>query len=412
MNYVGSLSPSTFIGITYWYILVFVNCLIKMRHLVSTATMKVKEATNAYYAHVWKHHSLPEFFLSDWGMQFTSDVWSHLCQMLKIDAKLFTAYHPETDNQTEWTNTVMKHYLQAFCNYMQDDWAKWVLGAEFSANNAPSAITLASPFLANSGQNPHLGFEPSESLLTDITAQSWVKLINVKNFTKRMKELTEHLHNEMLIAQAIYEANANASRHPCPQYFIGDKVWLNAKNLNTAQPVIKLDDCHVSSFWVKHVFERNPLIVELELPEFMKVHPVFHVTLLSHVATDPLPGQRQEPHEPVIAENGEWAWYVNRVLNFKLDRWYSLPLLKYYIDWEGYLSTWEPFNLVDNCQEALDEFHTLNPAAAELHVTPCTISHCQCTDLWLLFKTLSALVLPKFSFSPPSSFFDFCSPWQ
>ena len=289
---------------------------------------------------------------------------------------------------------------------MQDDWAKWVLGAEFSANNAPSAITLASPFLANSGQNPHLGFEPSEPLPTDITAQFWVKLINVENFTKRMKELTEHLCDEMLIAQAIYEANANASRHPCPQYFVGDEVWLNAKNLNTAQPAVKLDDCHVSHFWVKHVFKRNPLIVKLELPESMKVHPVFYVTLLSHVATDPLPGQCQEPREPVIAENGERAWYVNRVLNFKLDRQYSPPLLKYYINWEGYLSTWEPFNLVDNCQEALDEFHASNPAAAGSHVTPCMIPCCQCTDPWLLFKTLSALVLPKFSFSPLSSFFD------
>ena len=39
-----------------------------------------------------------------------------------------------------------------------------------------------------------------------------------------MKELTEHLHDEMLIAQAIYEANANASRCPCPQYFVSDEV--------------------------------------------------------------------------------------------------------------------------------------------------------------------------------------------
>ena len=181
----------------YWYILVFIDCLIKMRHLVSTATMKVKEVTNTYYAHVWKHHSLSEFFLSDWGTQFTSDVWSHLCQMLKIDVKLFTAYHSETDSQTEWMNTVMKHYLWAFCNYMQNDWVKWVSGTEFSANNAPSAITLALPFLANSGQNPHLEFEPSESLLTDIITQSWVKLINVENFTKRMKELTEHLLSQV-----------------------------------------------------------------------------------------------------------------------------------------------------------------------------------------------------------------------
>ena len=55
------------------------------------------------------------------------------------------------------------------------------------------------------------------------------------------------------------------------------------------------------------MFERNPLIVELELPEFMKVHSVFHVTLLSHVVTDPLPDQRQESREPVIAENGKQA---------------------------------------------------------------------------------------------------------
>ena len=65
MDYVDSLLPSTFMGIMYQYILVFIDCLIKMRHLVPTATMEVKEVTNAYYAHVWKHHGLPESFLSD-----------------------------------------------------------------------------------------------------------------------------------------------------------------------------------------------------------------------------------------------------------------------------------------------------------------------------------------------------------
>ena len=63
----------------------------------------------------------------------------------------------------------MEHYLRAFYNYIQDDWAKWILGAEFSANNAPSSSTLALPFLANSGQNPRLEFEPPEPLPTDIT---------------------------------------------------------------------------------------------------------------------------------------------------------------------------------------------------------------------------------------------------
>ena len=167
--------------------------------------------------------------------------------------------------------------------------------AEFAANNAPSATTLTSPFLANSGQNPRLRFKPPEPLATDLTAQQQIKLLDIENFTKKMEDLTKHLRVEMLIAQAMYESSANRSRCPCPHYFVEDEVWLNTKNLNTAHPVIKLNNHHVGPFKVKRVFEKNPLVIELELPESMKVHPVVHATLLSHVATDPLPGQHQEP---------------------------------------------------------------------------------------------------------------------
>ena len=72
--------------------------------------------------------------------------------------------------------------------------------AEFTANNTPSVITLTSPFLVNSGQNPHLRFKPSESLVTDLTVQQQIKLLDIENFTKKMKDLTEHLRVEMLIA--------------------------------------------------------------------------------------------------------------------------------------------------------------------------------------------------------------------
>ena len=298
--------------------------------------------------------------------------------MLRIDVKYFTAYHPETDEQMERPNAIMEHYLQAFVNYIQDDWAKWIPGAEFTVNNALSAITLTSPFLVNSGQNPHLRFKPSEPLVTDLTVQQQIKLLDIENFTKKMEDLTEHLRVEMLIAQAMYEFSANRFCRPYPHYFIRDEVWLNAKNLNTARPAVKLNNCHVRPYKVKRIFEKNPLVIELKLSESMKVHSVFHATLLSHVATDPLPGQRQEPWEPVVAENGEWAWYVTRISNSKVNRRFNPPLLKYYVEWEGYFPTWEPFYLVDNCQQALDEYHAAYPAAEGPHIHPCTIPACQC----------------------------------
>ena len=171
---------------------------------------------------------------------------------------------------------------------MQDNWAKWIPGAEFAVNNALSAITLTSLFLVNSGQNSHLRFKPPEPLATDLTVQQQIKLLDIKNFTKKMKDLTEHLRVEMLIAQAVYEFSVNKSCCPCSHYFIGDEVWLNAKNLNTAHPAVKLNNHHVRPFKVKRIFEKNSLVIELKLSEFMKVHSVFHITLLSYVTTDSL----------------------------------------------------------------------------------------------------------------------------
>ena len=170
-----------------------------MRHLIPITLIKIEEVTEYFYIYVWKHHDLPKSLVSDKDIQFIFNIWQHLYQILKIDVKLFTTYHLKIDRQTEKVNAVIKYYFWAFVNYMQDDWVKWLSDAEFLVNNAFFLITLASPFLANSKQNPCLGFEFSKSLPAELTTQIRIKLLNVKEFTKKMKELTEHLQNEMLI---------------------------------------------------------------------------------------------------------------------------------------------------------------------------------------------------------------------
>ncbi len=98
MNYVDSLSLNIFMSITYKYVLIFVDYFSKMKHLVLIIFMKVEEAINSFYAYVWKHHDLLEFFVFDWDTQFIFDVWKHMYKMLKINIKLFTAYHLKINN--------------------------------------------------------------------------------------------------------------------------------------------------------------------------------------------------------------------------------------------------------------------------------------------------------------------------
>ncbi len=168
INYVDSLSLNIFMNITYKYILVFIDHFIKMKHLVLITFMKVEKVINCFYAHVWKHHDLLKFFMSDRDTQFIFDIWKHMCKMLKINVKLLTIYHFEINDQIKRINAVMKHYLQVFVNYMQNDWVKWLSEVEFIVNNASSLITLASFFLINLSQNSRLDFKFSESLFKNL----------------------------------------------------------------------------------------------------------------------------------------------------------------------------------------------------------------------------------------------------
>ncbi len=213
---------------------------------------------------------------------------------MKINIKLSTTYHSEIDDQIEKVNAVMKHYLWVFVNYMQNDWAKWLSEVKFIVNNTSLLITLASFFLINLSQNSRLDFEFSESLLKNLTSQAWDKLFNVKEFIKKMKKLTEHLRDEMLITQIIYEFNVNLFHRSCFKYFVENEVWLNACNLSITCLAVKLNDHNVDLFKIKRVFKNNSLIIELNLSAFMKIYSIFHVILLSHIASDFLSSQRQK----------------------------------------------------------------------------------------------------------------------
>ena len=357
MDYVGPFPESTYQGVTFKYILVIRDRLSKMCHLEPTQTMETEEACEVYYNRVWRYHGLFRSCVSDRGAQFVNKLWERMRTRLGIQARLSTAYHPETDGQTEKTNTSIEEYLRHYVNYLQDDWAQWIAGAEFAINNADSVTTGCSPFLANSGQHPLLGFEPAEPLPRNLTTSDRRQILQADAFVERMKDLTEHLHDQILLTQAEQEHHANASRTPSFRYKVGDHVFLNAKNLKRARPNQKLDSKNVGPYPIKKIL--SPLVYELDLPASMQIHPVFHTNLLQPRADNPLPGQIEEPRPPVVVKDGEYEWFVLAVLDSRLSG--RNKLLQYRVRWESEEITWQPWYDLTNCKPALQAFHAQNP---------------------------------------------------
>ena len=96
---------------------VVVDRLTKQRHLVPyTLTVDAKDLANLFVQWVFRLHGLPETITSDCGPQFAAHFRGRLYECLQIDRCMSTAFHPQTDGQTERFNSVMEQYLRSYVN--------------------------------------------------------------------------------------------------------------------------------------------------------------------------------------------------------------------------------------------------------------------------------------------------------
>ncbi len=109
-------------GDSYDSILVIVDWLTTIVYYVLVkVTIDVPGLAEVIIDVVVRHHGVSESIVTDQGSLFTSKFWFSLCYFLGIKRKLSTAFHPQTDGQTERQNSTMEAYLRAFVNWEQDD---------------------------------------------------------------------------------------------------------------------------------------------------------------------------------------------------------------------------------------------------------------------------------------------------
>jgi transposase InsO family protein len=104
-------------------ILVVVDRLTMMAIFIAmTTSFTAGELARLYITRVFSKHGPPDNIISNRGSEFTSSFWKSCTKLLDIDSNFSTAFHPETDGQTERVNQVLEQYLRIYTNYPKTDW--------------------------------------------------------------------------------------------------------------------------------------------------------------------------------------------------------------------------------------------------------------------------------------------------
>jgi transposase InsO family protein len=334
-----SKDPAT--GLAYDSILVIVDRFTKYALMIPFR----RDYTAVQLAHVLKDrlirdHGIPKTIISDRDKLFTSNYWATLMAEIGIQRKLSTAYHPQTDGQTERTNRTMKTYLKIYSNHSQNNWVSLLPMAQMAYNDKRSEATGQTPYFANHGRNPNL----FQRTLPSPKAEAAIKS------AEEMKEVYETIQNKMLNAQRNSITHANKKRKTAPQLKEGDKVYLHTKNLRSKRPSKGLDHVKVGPFLIS---KRNgPVTYTLELPPDAKIHPRFHVSLLEPADKD-TPLQRTFRYET----EEEKEFEVEQILDHR--DYEQIKLREFLVKWSGYddtENTWEPEENLRHCRERIQDY--------------------------------------------------------
>lgn len=328
----------------YDAILVIVDRLTKMiRVAPTTVSLSAKGTAALLRDHVFRSHGIPRKIISDRGTQFTATFTRDLYRLLGIEQNLSTAYHPQTDGQTERFNAEIEKYLRSWINDKQDDWVEWLALAEFAINNRTNA-TGTSAFYLNYGRDPNTGTNTRRS----------VKNEEAQQFAARMTKTWENAKDALRSAADHMKHDYDKRRSEARDYAVGDRVWLEATNIAELRASKKLSAQRYGPFRITK--KVGPSAYRLALPAGWKaVHPVFNENLLSPWTPPEASHQGKPVHAPQILQEGGKEHEVDRILDSRLVRGQQ----QYLVRWKGYTAehdTWEPEKNLQEAQRKLTEF--------------------------------------------------------
>lgn len=274
-------------------ILVVVDRLTKYAHFLPLRhPFTAASVAKAYVDNIVKLHGVPLTITSDRDKIFTSHFWKDLIKALGTKLSYSTAYHPQTDGQSERVNQCLEQYLRCAVQDNPRHWKKWLSLAEFWYNSSFHSALGGSPFKALYKTEPNFGGMPNltvadESVSTEATLEYQAQ--------------TELLRAQLVRAQLRMKHYADRNRTE-RQFQVGEQVLLKlqpyAQQSVVNRPYPKLSYKYFGPYTVTERI--GEVAYRLALPEAAQVHPVFHVSQLKPFTSSYTPVYSELPTAPAL----------------------------------------------------------------------------------------------------------------
>jgi hypothetical protein len=318
-------------------IFVVVDKCSKMIHCLPTTTsVSAPGLATLFFREIVRHHGIPTSIVSDRDTRFTSSFWKELWKRMGTKLAMSTAYHPQTDGQTERANRSIEDILRAYVNSQQNDWDQHLTAVEIAYNNTKQASTGFSPYYLNCGQHP---FFPISLI---IPTNGEVQNAAAEEMLERMMVDLLKAEENVKKAQENQQKHANKHRRDV-QFEGGQKVWLSIEDLHLRMKrTPKFTQRWIGPFSIKR--KLSPLNYELNLPPSLRINPVFHIDKLRlHRASE-----RFDPHRPPlpdrpapsIVDNDAEEYEVEAIRNHRMRLYRRKQYKQYLVKWKGY-PDWE-----------------------------------------------------------------------
>lgn len=344
MDFVVGLPPVLWNGSEVDSILVIVDRYSKYVRLIPVRTdITSVELAEIFHTEIDLVYGAPHGIVSDRGPVFTSAFWADLCYISKVKRRLSTAFHPQTDGQSERTIQTVSHYLRCFIHSAQGNWPKLLRSAQYVINNSRNATTGMTPSRCLFGFDPELRIDGGDAIIGGApNAQT-----RIQRLQQAREEMAEHWRSAVETRSKYYN-----QKHQAQEFQKGDLVKLSTKNLRFKELPRKLCPRFIGPF---RVLERiGSQAYRLALPEkYSRLHNVFPIQVLEIWKTR----KGSTPREPLTMPSleDEEEWEVEEVVDRRLIKGDLYYLVKWK-DWPSEYNTWEPKQHLTNAAQRVQQF--------------------------------------------------------